>query len=226
MSPGERNEIMIDLSSNASLSLMAEFLPSDPEGVGLAEVENPTEIGEFFSALFSTKNPVQRVVELRTDAALPSQGSLPDKLNDINYYGEDDIQAAVKRSLTLDMDMADDQGPISEDNMLSINLQPMDMKVINERVKRGDLELWTITAEMMPHPFHVHGVSFQILTHNGQPPAEEDRGWKDTVIVTAEPTEILMRFNHTATDEFPYMFHCHILEHEDSGMMGQFTVMD
>ena len=226
MSPGERNEIMIDLSSNASLSLMAEFLPSDPEGVGLAEVENPTEIGEFFSALFSTKNPVQRVVELRTDAALPSQGSLPDKLNDINFYGEDDIQAAVKRSLTLDMDMADDQGPISEDNMLSINLQPMDMKVINERVKRGDLELWTITAEMMPHPFHVHGVSFQILTHNGQPPAEEDRGWKDTVIVTAEPTEILMRFNHTATEEFPYMFHCHILEHEDSGMMGQFTVMD
>ncbi len=82
------------------------------------------------------------------------------------------------------------------------------------------------SAEMMPHSFHVHGASFQILTQNGQPPAKEDKGWKDTVIVTEEPTERLMRFNHTATNLFPYMFHCHILEHEDVGIMGQFTVMD
>ncbi|MDP6967553.1 MAG: multicopper oxidase domain-containing protein [Gammaproteobacteria bacterium] len=40
----------------------------------------------------------------------------------------------------------------------------------------------------MPHPFHIHGVSFKILTHNGQPPAEADRGWKDTLVVTEEPT--------------------------------------
>ena len=33
-----------------------------------------------------------------------------------------------------------------------------------------------------------------------------------------------MRFERTATDHAPYMFHCHILEHEDAGMMGQFTV--
>ena len=63
-----------------------------------------------------------------------------------------------------------------------------------------------------------------MLSHNGQPPLEVDRGWKDTVTVTAAPTEILMRFNHIATDDYPYMFHCHVLEHEDMGMMGQFTV--
>ena len=227
MSPGERNEIMIDLAGHPSASLMAEFLPADPGGIDLQAVENPTEFGEFFSALLPQSNPVQRVVELRVDPALPAQqGTLPDQLNDIEFYGRDDRQAAVKRAITLDMDMADDSGPINEQNMLSINGQPMDMNVINDRVARGNLELWTITAEMMPHPFHVHGVSFQILTLNGQPPAEEDRGWKDTVIVTEEPTEIIMRFNHAATDEFPYMFHCHILEHEDAGMMGQFTVKD
>ena len=226
MSPGERNEIMIDLSSHTSLSLLAEFLPSDPESIDLNAVGNLAEFGEFFSALFPKKSPVQRVLELRANETLPAPGSLPDKLNDINYYSQADKQAAVKRTFNLDMDMADDNGPINEQNMLSINGQPMDMNLINERVKRGSLELWSITAEMMPHPFHVHGVSFQILTQNGQPPAEEDRGWKDTVIVTQEPTEILMRFNHTATNEFPYMFHCHILEHEDAGMMGQFTVMD
>ena len=226
MAPGERNEVMIDLSGHASLSLMAEFLPTDPEGVELGDVDSLVEFGEYLRALFPQKIPVQRVLELRTDATLPVQGSLPDKLNDIDYFSQDDQQDAVKRTFNLDMDMADDAGPINEQNQLSINLQPMDMNVINERVKKGDLELWTITAETMPHPFHVHGVSFQILTHNGQPTAEQDRGWKDTVIVTEEPTEILMRFNHTATNEFPYMIHCHILEHEDNGMMGQFTVMN
>ncbi len=226
MSPGERNEIMIDLSSHASMDLMAEFLPADPQGIGFAAVENPLEFGEFLTAILPQTNPVQRVVALRTDATKSAQGSLPDKLNNIDYYSQEDRQIAVKRTFTLDMDMADDSGPINDENMLSINTQPMNMGVINERIKKGDLELWTITAEMMPHPFHVHGVSFQILTHNGQLPAEEDRGWKDTVIVTAEPTEIIMRFNHTATDEFPYMFHCHILEHEDAGMMGQLTVLD
>jgi FtsP/CotA-like multicopper oxidase with cupredoxin domain len=72
----------------------------------------------------------------------------------------------------------------------------------------------------------VHGASFQIVTLNGEEPTEADRGWKDTLVVTEEPSEILLRFNHTATDEFPYMYHCHMLEHEDGGMMGQFTVTE
>ena len=76
----------------------------------------------------------------------------------------------------------------------------------------------------MPHPFHIHGASFQLLTHNGEPPAEADRGWKDTVVVGDEVTEIIVRFDYEATEEFPYMYHCHMLEHEEYGMMGQFTV--
>jgi FtsP/CotA-like multicopper oxidase with cupredoxin domain len=162
---------------------------------------------------------VQRVLELRVDDTLLAQGKLPDKLNDINYYGQADMQNAVRRNLV--MYMAND-----ENDMFSINRESMNMDVINERVKKGDMELWTITGEMMPHPFHVHGVSFQIVTHNGQSPSEADKGWKDTLMVTEESSEILMRFNHSATDEFPYMYHCHILEHEDAKMMGQFTVTD
>jgi FtsP/CotA-like multicopper oxidase with cupredoxin domain len=51
----------------------------------------------------------------------------------------------------------------------------------------------------------------------------ENSGWKDTVLVAGQ-TEIIVRFDHSAPPEFPYMYHCHILEHEDAGMMGQFTV--
>ena len=87
-------------------------------------------------------------------------------------------------------------------------------------------ELWRVTGQRMPHPFHIHGASFQILTQQGKPPAEADRGWKDTVVVWDEVTEIIVRFDHEATDQFPYMYHCHMLEHEDGGMMGQFTVVN
>ena len=107
---------------------------------------------------------------------------------------------------------------------MTINGAVMDMSVINERVERGRWERWRVRSNVGAHPFHVHGVSFQILSLNGEPPTEADKGWKDTVIVTEQPTKLLMRFNHIATEEYPYMYHCHILEHEDAGMMGQFTV--
>lgn len=109
-------------------------------------------------------------------------------------------------------------------SMFTINGQSMNMNVINQKVKKGQLEIWTVAANMMPHPFHVHGTSFQILSQNGQPVAEADKGWKDTVIVSNQPTQLLVRFDQTASKEYPYMYHCHILEHEDAGMMGQFTV--
>ena len=223
MSPGERNEIMLDLTNQTSVSLMAEFLPADTGDLAELPV-----LGELLSSLANSNNPVQPVVELRPDTTLKASGTLPERLNDINYYSAADKQAAVKRTLSLDMDDAINATDNATDthSMFGTNGQPMNIDFINERVQRGALELWTITADFMPHPFHVHGVSFQIITHNGQAPAAADRGWKDTVIVSEEPTEILMRFNHLATDEFPYMYHCHMMEHEDGGMMGQFTVLD
>ncbi len=92
--------------------------------------------------------------------------------------------------------------------------------------KLGQYEKWTVSGEgdMMLHPFHVHGTQFRILTENGQPPAPHRRGWKDTVRVEGARSEILVRFNHLAPASMPYMAHCHLLEHEDTGMMLGFTV--
>ena len=47
-------------------------------------------------------------------------------------------------------------------------------------------------------------------------------GWKDTVLVTKE-AELLVRFDQPASRGKPFMFHCHVLEHEDLGMMGQYV---
>ena len=204
MAPGERNEIMIDLSDGSNATLVADLLPADPEDVG-----------------FWRGGPPQvNVVELRVDPTLQVSGNLPDTLNDIAYFDRDD--ATQIRTISLDMEV---RGGTEENmDLFGINGQAMDMGSINERVNKGEVEIWRVTGQRMPHPFHIHGVSFQILTLNGEPPSEADRGWKDTVVVWNEVTEIIMRFDHVATQEFPYMYHCHMLEHEEYGMMGQFTV--
>ena len=105
---------------------------------------------------------------------------------------------------------------------MAINGRPFDMRRVDAAVKKDTVELWQIGSQMMGHPFHVHGTQFQILSMNGQKPPAHMRGWKDTVIVARE-AEILVPFSQVAPADAAFMFHCHILEHEDAGMMGQYT---
>ncbi|WOA55020.1 multicopper oxidase CueO [Dickeya solani] len=93
-------------------------------------------------------------------------------------------------------------------------------------VRRGDVEVWRISGQgdMMLHPFHIHGTRFRILSENGKPPAAHRRGWKDIVHVEGSHSEVLVQFNHPAPKERAFMAHCHLLEHEDTGMMMSFTV--
>ena len=105
--------------------------------------------------------------------------------------------------------------------------RPFDMARIDQRVKLGAVEIWEVSAlpgMMMdqPHPFHMHGVHFEVIQRDGRAPPALDAGRRDTVLVDA-PVELLVRFTQPAPT-VPFMYHCHILEHEDAGMMGQFTV--
>ena len=104
---------------------------------------------------------------------------------------------------------------------LSINGQPFDMARIDERVRLGDTEIWEVSGQTMSHPFHVHGVHLEVLQRAGGKPPPRDQGLRDTVLVK-EPVELLVRFTQPAI-KAPFMYHCHILEHEDGGMMGQFA---
>lgn len=106
---------------------------------------------------------------------------------------------------------------------MTINGKPMDLNVINQEVRLGDTELWHITSSRMAHPFHVHGTSFQVVKINGAPVDPTQIGLKDVVLVNGS-AEVLINFTKKADAQKPFMYHCHILEHEDAGMMGQFTV--
>ena len=111
-------------------------------------------------------------------------------------------------------------------NPFGINGKRMDMAIIDARIRRGDTEIWEITnPNSQAHPFHVHGDSFQILSRDAVLPPAHELGWKDVVLVRPfETVRIIKRFHDYADTLNPYMFHCHILEHEDVGMMGQFVV--
>ena len=108
-------------------------------------------------------------------------------------------------------------------DVMGINGKSMDMARIDEKVQIAETEIWEVFADEMAHPFHIHGTSFQVLSHNGEVVPFDQTGMKDVFPVNGW-AELLVRFTKPATTETPYMYHCHILEHEDAGMMGQFTV--
>jgi FtsP/CotA-like multicopper oxidase with cupredoxin domain len=98
-----------------------------------------------------------------------------------------------------------------------INRRPMDLRRVDVSAALGATEIWEIENLVgMDHPFHLHGFQFQVLDRNGVP--ESYPSWKDTVNVPKHGTvRFIVRY-----DDHPglWMFHCHILSHEDHGMMG------
>ncbi|MDQ0937262.1 multicopper oxidase family protein [Streptomyces turgidiscabies] len=114
-----------------------------------------------------------------------------------------------------------------EFNSYQINGKSMDMSRIDEVVPAGKVEIWEVTGDAeVVHNFHVHGLTFNVLEYAGKKPEAWQRGPKDTVRVPSGGTVRLAVALPSHTDsKIPYMYHCHILRHEDLGMMGQFTVV-
>ncbi|HEX6629100.1 MAG TPA: multicopper oxidase family protein [Gemmatimonadaceae bacterium] len=102
-----------------------------------------------------------------------------------------------------------------------INGHTMDMARVDVSTRVGATEIWEIVNIVgMDHPFHLHGFQFQVLDRNGV--AEPYLAWKDMLNIPKHSTaRIIVRY-----DDYPgkWMFHCHILDHEDHGMMGVLEV--
>ncbi|WP_444929802.1 multicopper oxidase CueO [Microbulbifer sp. SSSA002] len=95
------------------------------------------------------------------------------------------------------------------------------------KVARNQDLRWEISEgqDSMLHPVHIHGCQFRVIQYNEAEPPLYMRGWKDTIPISAGgKAEIYVRFPLAAMADMPYMAHCHVLEHEDSGMMTEFSV--
>jgi spore coat protein A len=103
----------------------------------------------------------------------------------------------------------------------TINGKTFDPSRMDARPPLGATEIWQMETDFN-HPLHLHLAHFRVLGHNGRP-TRWDAGWKDTIDLGPGATaNLLVRFEGYRGR---YVFHCHNLEHEDMGMMGNFEVV-
>jgi len=151
--------------------------------------------------------------------ALPTNA---DVNSDVNVRLTETDAETIELTMTLDRTLSRTAGsPI-----FVFNGQKFDLNRIDQFITKNAKQIVSIrNVSPMPHPFHIHALQWQIIDRNGVAATGADLGWVDTILVNpGETVRIIGQFEEINTGD--YMFHCHILEHEDSGMMGFFRVLE
>ncbi|MFJ3897599.1 multicopper oxidase family protein [Streptomyces sp. NPDC090083] len=152
-----------------------------------------------------------------TASGSDTPADLPSPLSTIDRYDTSDFTA---RTITLS------QSGASMEINGSIGTSMAAMAMISTTV--GAKEIWTIqNATQLEHSFHLHDVPYQLISINGEDPTGVQLGWYDTYeVVGGGSIKIAMEFTDFADDTYMYMLHCHLLQHEDEGMMASLMVTD
>ena len=210
LSTGERAEILVDFSGQETSQVRLVSYSSELDNLNPPWLNNALDKATFDILTINVNSATANAIT-----------TLPGSLASIDRLQEG--QAVKTRSFELEESFS--VGSFSA--TFTINGQTMDINRIDETIQLNDIEIWEVINDAdMPHPFHIHDIQFLILTRNGSPPPENESGWKDTVLVMPRETvRVITQFGEYADPDKPYMFHCHILEHEDAGMMGQFVVV-
>lgn len=215
LAPGERAEILVQFDRGDRVFLRHKPLPRPAGAMGMGMMR-------MMAAQGTQPFPIMAFTAADISGDLTIPPDLTPNPTDTSAFG----QTVTTRNFRLDMSMG--MGMMAgRANGFTINGQSFDMGRIDVVSKRGEPEIWRFyNGSPMPHPIHIHNIQFRVLSRNGNPPSSNERGPKDTVLVDPDETVHLgLRFEHYADERTPYMFHCHNLEHEDQGMMGQFVVV-
>lgn len=195
VAPGERYDVLVDLNGKNGSEIALETLHYDRGH----EVPDPGP---------------QRVLRLAFGSRA-AQGPAP--LPPVWGAPVDLEPTADTRQERLFLD--EHPSPDGTDVRFTINDQAFPHGLTLEG-REGQVAVWTIENRTeMDHPFHLHGMFFRVLDVNGTPPPWV--GWKDTVNV---PRKATLRFVVRYEDAGSWMFHCHILEHAERGMMGALMI--
>lgn len=225
LAPGERAEILVNFSGMEGQAIQLMSYASEfQNGIYGATVPgmmammtldgynpNPLNGNDFdiisFQVVSQSENPVT---------------TLPSTLVDLNPFTEGD--ADITRNLNFTPEF---MGPDQLNGSFLINGVSFDMDVINYTIPLNNTEIWSIINQSgIAHPFHIHDVQFFVLDRNGSPPPISEQGRKDVILVKPQETiRFITKFEDFANDPVPYMAHCHMLVHEDDGMMIQFEVV-
>jgi len=160
-----------------------------------------------FSSTFNRGREPMLAIEL-ADLPPVEPAPIPLELRSIEPI---DLDGAIEHSLDMTIE-TDYQNKV----VMGINGIPY-WNVVPIEARVGETHVWHLkNATSFAHPFHLHGYFFQVLDESRIPE------WKDTVDLPAESElSIAVRFDERAGT---WMYHCHILDHAESGMMGQVRV--
>lgn len=220
LSPAERADIWVDFSQRSiGTELTLQSLAFDGEMamggmMGNASLPN----GASFP-----------VLKVRVEQRVNTKAELPKRLASLPVaLPGDAINARAPKVFNITMGMM----------VWGINGRSFDMDNVTkaETVRRNSAELWEFRNEnsmmLMAHSMHVHGLQFRVLgrtvppdfvsAHRTVAAGLVDDGWKDTVLLMpGERIRLLLRFEHYAG---MFLYHCHMLEHEDSGLMRNYLI--
>lgn len=237
LAPGERLDVLFDAGQARpgediflrSLTFDAMENEGPAAGPGGMPGMSGMGMGQMMASMSSSRLPLGlefNILKLSVTAGERVVAKLPATLSQVKPIP---TEGATQRKIELSMGQM----------RFLINGYTFRMDEIAFDVKRGAVEIWSISnpALGMPHPMHIHGFSFQVLERIGSPPqiaamarfgqgrTVSDLGWKDTVLVwPGETVRVAIDFAHDYPGDQTYVFHCHNLEHEDGGMMINFRV--
>lgn len=166
--------------------------------------------------------PDQPITLMQVDFGAPTGQmlpALPKKLRKIANLGAPQAKKRVVFSEKMSM-----AGGVHSMKFL-VNGKQFDMDRFDFTSRMGEVELWEIANESdMDHPFHIHGTQFQVVESevDGKITPAPYRAWRDTVNLKSGETVRIKLVQHF---KGPRMYHCHILEHENAGMMAQLKVI-
>lgn len=220
LGPGERAEIVIDLNGMNGQNV---YLMSYASELAMGIQGGPTMPMPSGPPMDSPLNGIDfNIMEFRVGAQTTNPvTTIPTALANETPY--DASQAITTRTLRFTADSA-----MVMDGPFYFNGNSFDMMRIDFFVRVNTIEKWKLVNEtMVAHPFHIHDVQFNLIDRNTQAPPIEERGRKDVILIPPGDSAIFVtQFSDFTDSMIPYMFHCHILMHEDAGMMGQFLVSD
>lgn len=229
LAPGERTEILLDLSGMNGQSLQLISYGSEmPDGVfGAPNVGVMPDVLEGYTENFLNGADFQ-LLDLNVVAPTANPiTSIPTSLVPYTPFLEAD--ADVTRTLVFDtIRLLPSDVPNLAAGPFGINERSFHMDSINIRIPLNSTEIWTLKNNThMAHPFHIHDIQFNVIEKNGVQPPLSEQGWKDVVLVMPhDSVKFITKFTTFWDTMVPYMYHCHLLHHEDDGMMGSFIVYD
>jgi blue copper oxidase len=229
LSPGERAEILVNFSGMQSQTIYLKSFASELEnGIygsdSVGDANN--EIHDYYDNFLNGADYNLMQINVVAPTASPVT-TIPNAL--IPYTPYNPISATTFRTIVMDtIRLLPIDPPNRAEGPFGMNNQTFNMDSINEVIHLNTTEIWTLVNKtLVAHPFHIHDIEFNIIEKSGLPPTPSETGWKDVVLVMPnDSVKFITKFTTFADNTTPYMYHCHLLHHEDDGMMGSFLVID